>query len=368
MDWSPQQDDALRAVSKWLAAKAAPQVFRLFGHAGTGKTTMAVHLAQDIGSVCFASFTGKAALVMRRKGCDDASTIHSLIYRVEEGSGDHGEPRFVLNEDSEVARAALVVIDEASMCGAELAQDLLSFGTKVLVLGDPAQLPPVKDAGYFTECSPDFMLTEIHRQARDNPIIRLSMDIREGRRLELGTFGATRVITRKQLEPGAVTSADQVLVGLNRTRANYNRRMRELLGFAEKSKYPALGEKLICLRNDRTKGLLNGGIWTVARAQKKNKGDVVKLRVSPEDSAAGEREVKVHKAFFDGTEGDLDWPTRRNSSEFTYGYAITVHKSQGSQWQNVVLFDESAVFREDAKRWLYTGVTRAAEALTVVCS
>lgn len=365
MDWSPQQDAALKAVAAWFKDKDAPQVFRLFGFAGTGKTTLAVHLARDIASVCFASFTGKAALVMRRKGCVGASTIHSLIYELEEGMGP-GEPRFRLNKNSEVKHAKLVVIDECSMVGAELAEDLLSFGTKVLVLGDPAQLPPVKDAGYFTERQPDFMLTEIHRQAADNPIIRLSMDIREGRGLQNGTFGPMRVITREELDPTDVTKADQVLVGTNRTRALYNRRLRELLGFAAKSEWPQEGEKLICLKNDRSNGLLNGGMWTVGKSREKGKR--MKLRVLPEDSNAGYREVEVHKAFFDGTEGELPWSVRRDSSEFTYGYAITVHKSQGSQWSNIVLFDESATFREDARRWLYTGVTRAAESLTIVRS
>lgn len=366
MDWSPQQSAALTAVSTWLSAPKGPQVFRLFGYAGSGKTTLAVHLAKDVEHVCFASFTGKAALVMRRKGCTDASTIHSLIYELEEGMGP-GEPRFRLNKNSEVKHAKLVVIDECSMVGRELAEDLLSFGTKVLVLGDPAQLPPVKDAGYFTEREPDFMLTEIHRQAQDNPIIRLSMDIREGRSLEHGTFGPMRVVTREELDPAEVTKADQVLVGMNRTRAAYNRRLRELLGFAAKSEWPQVGEKLICLKNERANGLLNGGMWTVEKSREK--GQRMKLRISPEEGLAiGQREVEVHKAFFDGTESEIEWSKRKDSSEFTYGYAITVHKSQGSQWPNVMLFDESATFREDARRWLYTGVTRAAESLTIVRS
>lgn len=363
MDWSPQQDMALKAVAAWFANKDAPQVFRLFGYAGTGKTTLAVHLAQGIENVCFASFTGKAALVMRRKGCVGASTIHSLIYELEDGMGP-GEPKFILNKSSEVKHSKLVVVDECSMVGRELAEDLLSFGTKVLVLGDPAQLPPVKDAGYFTNRSPDFMLTEIHRQARDNPIIRLSMDVREGRGIQAGTFGTVRVVDRNDLDPAEVTKADQVLVGTNRTRATYNRRLRELHGFAAKSEWPQEGEKLICLKNDRSNGLLNGGMWTVLKSREK--GQTMKLRVGPDDDKGGQREVTVHKAFFDGTENDLAWHKRRESSEFTYGYAITVHKSQGSQWPNVMLFDESATFRDEARQWLYTGITRAAEALTIV--
>src|SRR5690606_12740333 len=159
-------ETALREVSRWLKDPNGQQVFRLFGWAGTGKSTLAVHLAKGVGKVVFAAFTGKAALVMRKRGCVGASTIHSLIYVLVEEKG--GEPKFVLNHDSDIVDADLVVIDEVSMVGAELAKDLLSFGKKVLVLGDPFQLPPVKDAGFFTNIDPDIMLTEIHRQAADN--------------------------------------------------------------------------------------------------------------------------------------------------------------------------------------------------------
>ena len=88
VEWSPQQEQALSAVSAWLKDKDGPQVFRLFGWAGTGKSTLARHLAQGVKSVKYAAFTGKAALVMRKRGCKGASTIHSLIYKlVNEGAG-----------------------------------------------------------------------------------------------------------------------------------------------------------------------------------------------------------------------------------------------------------------------------------------
>src|SRR4051794_16501624 len=142
MAWSPQQDKALQDVSAWLK-RGKPQVFRLFGYAGTGKTTLARHLAEHIdGDVVFAAYTGKAALVMRSRGCTDARTIHSLIYRPKDIETE--EPTFVINDESDAMGAALIVIDECSMVDEELGRDLLSFGKQVLVLGDPAQLPPVK--------------------------------------------------------------------------------------------------------------------------------------------------------------------------------------------------------------------------------
>ena len=158
-------------------------IFRLFGYAGTGKTTLARHIAEGVdGKVLFAAFTGKAALVMRSKGCPAASTIHSLIYQARE-SGEE-VPSFDLWDDAPASKAKLIVIDECSMVDAELGRDLMSFGVPVLVLGDPAQLPPIQGGGFFTDAEPDVMLTEVHRQAQDDPIVRLSMDIRAGNRLD----------------------------------------------------------------------------------------------------------------------------------------------------------------------------------------
>ncbi|QBR70939.1 ATP-binding protein [Beijerinckiaceae bacterium] len=362
MKWQPQQEAALMAVSAWLK-RGEPQLFRLFGYAGAGKTTLAKKIAEDIdGDVAFAAFTGKAALVLRSKGCKDARTIHSLIYRPRET--DTEEPTFVLNDDSAVSKASLVIIDECSMVDEELGRDLMSFGKPVLVLGDPAQLPPVKGGGFFTEGEPDVMLTEVHRQAADNPIIKMSMLVREGGRLPLGTYGESQVIERRDIDSGSVTAADQLLVGLNRTRRSYNKRMRELFGYA--NIFPEAGDKLVCLKNNKTKGLLNGGIWhvkTTATTRKKK----LALNIVPEDEPGRKPlRIGVLPEFFQGLEESLNLKTRRDSDEFDYGYALTVHKAQGSQWDHVILFDESFAFREHRARWLYTGITRAAERLTIV--
>ena len=362
MDFSPAQDRALEQVARWLADPGQPQVFRLFGFAGTGKTTLARHLAEHVdGEVAFGAFTGKAALVMRSKGCRDARTIHSMIYRPKDIEGD--APTFVLNDDSPAAKASLIVIDECSMVDEEMGRDLLSFGKKTLVLGDPAQLPPIQGGGYFTESEPDAMLTEVHRQAADDPIVRLSMDVREGKRLSYGTYGRSRIIAKSEIDAAAVTEADQILVGTNRTRKAYNRRLRELLGFS--GDHPNAGEKLVCLRNNRAKGLLNGGLFRVEKANGIKRGKV-SLSVKPEDIiGAKAMRVRILPAFFAGEE-DIPYALRKESDEFDYGYALTVHKAQGSQWDNVVLFDESYAFRENRARWLYTGITRAAERLTIV--
>ena len=364
--FAPQQDAALKAIAAWRKDKGAPQVFRLFGYAGTGKTTLARRIADDVdGSVVFGAFTGKAASVMRQKGCADAATIHSLIYRTKET--EEGGPAFSLNRAGPAAKADLIVIDECSMVDSDLGHDLLSFDKPVLVLGDPAQLPPVRGGGFFTEAEPDVMLTEVHRQAKDDPIVRMAMTVREGGRLELGEYGASRVVSRRSLDPTQVLDCDQVLVGMNKTRRLYNGRLRELAGHVDPM--PAVGEKLVCLRNDRTKGLLNGSTWTVQALRAPPRPDTIRLDVVPEDDAGTRKravDIKVLRAVISGSEEEIPAFLRRETDEFTYGYALTVHKAQGSQWDKVVLFDESFAFREHRARWLYTGLTRAAQAITVV--
>jgi exodeoxyribonuclease-5 len=364
--FTPHQDAALKAVSAWLQAgpgsRGTPQVFRLFGYAGTGKTTLARHLAEDVdGKVAYAAFTGKAALVMRRKGCAGASTIHSLIYRARE-SGEE-TPSFELWEEAPASKAKLIVIDECSMVDAELGRDLLSFGAPVLVLGDPAQLPPIQGGGFFTAAEPDAMLTEVHRQAADDPIIHLSMAVREGEYIEPGRYGDSEVVRKSALDPERVLAADQVLVGRNATRRSYNARLRERRGFADP--LPQADDKLVCLRNNRRKGLFNGGLWIV-RQRSAAHANTLGFRLAPDDDIGRAVKVSVRRECFIGGLDELDWQQRRRYDEFDYGYVLTVHKAQGSQWDDVVLFDESFAFAESRARWLYTGITRAARRLTVV--
>jgi exodeoxyribonuclease-5 len=374
MQVSPEQDAALKAVSNWLKKGQSP-LFRLFGYAGTGKTTLARYFAEHVdGDVQFAAFTGKAAQVLRSKGASNARTIHSLIYRPrgEEAIEDETtgktsiSPTFSLNRQSPVAKAALIIVDECSMVEEGLGRDLMSFGTPILVLGDPGQLPPISGGGFFTEAEPDYLLTEIHRQARDNPIIRLALDVREGRELMHGDYGTAQVISKNDVTQDLVLDADQVLVGTNRTRRRYNQRLRELKGFD--AMFPQAGDKLVCLRNDPAKGLLNGSLWKVMTSSKETVKPGINLLVSPEDEEPGRgvAKIKLLKAQFEDPEADIPWQTKKRYDDFDFGYALTVHKAQGSQWNKVVLFDESYAFRDSRERWLYTAVTRAAEELTIV--
>lgn len=364
MSFSPQQEGAIKAVRRWLAALNGPQVFYLAGYAGTGKTTIAKALAEDAGKVVFAAFTGKAALVLRSKGCRKASTIHSLIYKLDQEDERTGDAKFALNtHDSEAETADLIIIDEVSMVNEELGRDLLSFGTKVLVLGDPAQLPPVGGEGFFTKREPDFMLTEIHRQAAGNPILRLATTVREGGRLKVGSYGTSLVIPRADVKQKMVLGVDQVLCGTNKTRRITNEKMRTLLGRAGRF---VEGERVVALRNDREKGLLNGSLWEVDEVEFSDAMET-EMIITPLDKGMGVNaiEIKTHHAWLDGKEKELPWAEQREYSPVDYAYALSVHKAQGSQWDSVLILDESRVFKDDAAKHLYTAITRAAERVIV---
>jgi exodeoxyribonuclease-5 len=188
------------------------------------------------------------------------------------------------------------------------------------------------------------------------------MAVREGGYLEHGRYGESVVVGRDQVDRDAVLEADQVLVGRNKTRLTYNDRLRELKGLPFHE--PVVGDRMVCLRNNPRKRLLNGQIWIVTDTTRRSNGRWSLLLA--DDEGKGEARVLTHKAFFSGEEDAMSWPERRQFDEFTFGYCLTVHKAQGSQWDNVYLFDESFVFREERARWLYTGITRAAEKITIV--
>ena len=368
-----EQAKALDQVRAWLRSPALPhnQVFRLFGYAGTGKTTLARALAAEAkGRVVFGAYTGKAASVLKQKGCEGAATLHSLIYKPVVDADQ--KLSFVRNEDSELLGATLLIIDEVSMVNKDLGRELLSFHCKILVLGDPEQLPPVTGGGFFTDQKPDVMLTKIHRQAADNPIVRLAHRVRHKQKIEFGDehseAGTYRVVSGLTLTVDDVLAADQILVGTNELRHRFNRRARELLG--RRDPQPVRGDKLVCLKNNRPRGLYNGEVWYVAAVLPSNHDDQIHLSLtrSLDDDAFDTISVAVHQGLLIGAvqEDDLSAKDKKRCELFDYGYALTVHKAQGSQWDLVLLFDESSKFGEIAHRWLYTGVTRAAHHLTVV--
>jgi exodeoxyribonuclease-5 len=388
MKLANQQLQAIDAINRWMKT-SGEQIFRLFGYAGVGKTTIAKYVASD--ATLFCAFTGKAAYVLRQKGCE-AYTIHQLIYCPQERSKHQlkqlelklknteipeeiaalekqiefetkklNSPKFSLNPDSPVKTADLVIVDECSMVNEQMAKDLMSFGTKILVLGDPAQLPPVMGTGYFIKAKPDFMLTEIHRQAADNPIIQLATRVRNE---EWIRPDGDQVVKWGSMGPEEVLKYDQILVGRNATRKAINHRIRSLLGRTQD--IPEEGDRLVCLRNDHEVGLLNGSIWKTESCF--DGEEFLDLIVYDPDSNAGYIAVEAHRDYFLSSDAKTMLPfwVRKEAQEFDYGYALTVHKSQGSEWDKVLIFDESDSFGQDSAKHLYTAVTRAAKEVKVV--
>ena len=373
--WSPQQDQALAAVRAWQRDGGRP-FFYLDGYAGTGKSTLAAEIASRTkGETVFGAYTGKAAAVMRAKGCEGADTIDALIYRpllqvscADEPPCDEppcsGRCRFYrekfvgreLNLDSDVATARLAIVDEVSMVNELMGRDLLSFGTPVLVLGDTAQLPPIYGGGFFTAREPDFQLTEVHRQALGSPVIKSATRTRQGLPLRYGDYGLSAVVD--DIDIADMLDFDQIICGTHRTRHRLNRKIRRQLGF--RGSTPEVGEKVICLKNDRKKNLRNGTLWTVIEATELVAG-FIEMRVRGD--GGGMIDVVAPTEGFASYAGDgsdlLEQP-------FAFGYVITCHKAQGSQWNSVLAIDESRVFHADRHRWLYTAITRAVEQVVVV--
>jgi exodeoxyribonuclease-5 len=310
--------------------------------------------------VCFAAFSGKAASVMRLKGCPDATTIHNLIYLPPITL--NGRTIFPINERSRLWHAALLIIDEISMVDAKLAKDLFSFGVPILVLGDPAQLPPVKGLGFFNRRKPDFLLTFIHRQKLDSPIVDWSQQVREGKRLTIQERDGSFVKSKLDVDIEPFLNADQILVGRNDTRHRMNVRVRELRGLPHGQPQP--GDKLVCLKNVASKCLFNGEIWFVTELLETTR-EIIQMKIRSETGQRSDVTVSVPRELFEQAKPDLPAKRLNGLEQFTFAYALTVHKAQGSEWPSVVLYDESAQFPGSEAKWLYTGITRASSSIGV---
>ena len=433
---SDTQYRAIAAIRDWFENDTEQQqVFRLFGYAGTGKSTVLRFALEELGlehqrsdedresctpGVVTATFTGKAALVLRRKGTP-ARTIHSLIYSVIEATEEEVEaaelkideavaaarhlsgfdhttaqasieamrqavaemkrPRFALNPKSDAAHARLIVLDEVSMVGEEMARDLMSFGKPILVLGDPGQLPPIQGEGAFTKDAPDIMLTEIHRQAEESAIIRLATMARQGEAIGFGQYDSHVWKMRKgDVSPEQALRGGQVICGMNATRLQLNNAMRRAAGFGPGMLPTGPAEKIICLKNQNDLGLINGMFITLDDVVDEASPyfsavvtDEDGNRIGPPQQDGSRGRLRIYKGHFedhlafDKQRHDRDWKSKRMLTEATFGWAITGHKSQGSQWENVVVWDDGLGRTElDRRRWLYTVITRAEQGLVIL--
>ena len=380
-------EDQKTVLSKALEAMDDHSLVSIGGHAGTGKSSLIPFIVlnrKELGTTAFCCFTGKAANVLRRKltaaGIDESragyiGTIHGLIYTPK--LNKHGvveewkRKDAIQNDDGE--NITQIVVDECSMVNDRLLLDLKSYRTPILLVGDHGQLPPVDGSGIID--SPMFRLEKIHRQVADNPIIQLSQTIRETGDIpkDLQESEEIRFVSSKQLGSVLDSGFSQygldmgLLVRSNAKRVSFNR-------FATKG-VPAVGQFVTCLRNQPP--IFNG-----------MRGEILELKpvhihwyqakiLFPEDGL--EVSALINKHQFN-QEQTLDMETLRKKFKypmphpytglmFDFGFALTVHKAQGSAFEEVVIFPERwpSIDKgtDNYKRWLYTGVTRAAKRLHI---
>ena len=365
------QPQALDTVMAWYntPVKQRSQIFRLYGGAGVGKTTIANCLQNEC-RVAYMTLSGKAALVMRKKGCEGASTIHSAIYRVVEDGDDH---YFELNPDSAVINDCdIIVVDEVGMVDQVIGRDLESFRKPILVLGDKFQLPPPSDSpSYFTAAPGDFTMNKVLRQTGDSPILDLAYKVLNGEKLAPGKYGDSIVYSSKVNQATldrAMMEATQVLCGKNITRAYGNATIRKGLNRVGNpfDYLPVVGDTLICLRNDHKKGILNGEQFIVQELLDRDLGSVMAMKVkSLDNEMALPIEMFVPFNYFNGTEDQMPRHERANYDQATYSNLMTVHKAQGSQWTDGLVLDESYVFREFKRNHLYTAITRFSDKVAI---
>ncbi len=388
MELTRKQEEGLKiAVDRY---RKGEKYTVIAGYAGSGKSTLVRFIIDALRikehKVCYATFTGKAAQVLLTKGNKNVSTLHKLLYRsIPKPTG--GFIRIPVED----VPYDVIVVDEVSMAPKELMTLLATYNVHIICLGDPFQLPPIdKESNNHILDNPHIFLDEVMRQAQESEIIRLTMDIREGKIITPHRGKEVIVANKSELNTGMLQWADQVICGTNNMRVGINNQMRDLLGHHGG---PKDGDKIICLRNywdtfadnedplvNGTIGYLNNSYESFLNIPKRLGGgsiDIISGKFMS-DSGAKFDSLDMDKKLITTGEKSLDWKLsyqlNKNPKtrylvpfEFTYAYAITCHKAQGSEFDKVLVVEESFPFaKEEHARWLYTACTRASEKLVLV--
>lgn len=365
MKLSSDQEKAVSELRRFLMSD--DKIHRLQGAAGCGKSTVISQVLGDRDDVTYTAPTAKAASVLRGKGVD-AVTLHSLMYQpVEVRDEKTGKPKLAFKENprSPLQGGGIVVVDEASMCPGFIAAKLMEYPIKVIAVGDPFQLPPVKSSGSLLTGKPDSLLTQVHRTALDSPVLELATYVRErGQLPRVFERGQTRVVDSVN-DAGDLTGYDVTLVGKHVTRHKANDHIRQLKG--RSSRLPEPGEKVLAKRNDLEKGLINGCLYEVKKVLTEP-GDMLYTELMDDE---GLRIPTTAWSWGFVPEGldkleEMGFKDRAENAELWHGEAITTHSSQGSEFPRILVVDESRTFRAYKSQWLYTAVTRASESVTVV--
>lgn len=389
-----KQEEGLKiAIERY---KAGEPYTCIAGYAGTGKSTLIQFIISalqiDPKKVCYVAYTGKAAQVLRQKGCPNPITAHKLLYKAKPmPNGTYKfEPKLILDDEY-----SLIIVDEISMLPKEMWERLLKHKVHVIACGDPFQLPPIdKDSDNHILDKPHVFLDEIMRQAYDSEIIRFSMWIREGKPIsDFPASGAqVLMVNPNEVVTGMYNWADQILCATNAKRHDINKNMRNIKGYG---KEPMIGDKIISLKNQweffsnnrfAPSPLSNGSIGTIKELNKKeitppfwiSASNIPVLYTTMVDDNGDQFDyIPIdYKALTTGEKfltGQQEFQMKKSNKcpdppfEFAYAYGITVHKAQGSEWSKVLIFEERFPFEaEEHARWAYTAATRASDKLVWV--
>jgi exodeoxyribonuclease-5 len=317
---------------------------KLSGYAGTGKSTIVKHLAELLPNFAVCAYTGKAASVLKKKGIDRAQTIHSLIYRAY--TDDKNQVRFSLSPGLDCEG---IIVDEASMVSEPIYRDLKWFGKPMIFVGDHGQLEPIGDK-FNLMSEPDYRLETIHRNAGE--IAHFAQHIRNGYRPSGWQFkgsGDKIKFVPKGGHVPIVSKVDQVICAFNKTRAEMNILAREQFRMDPLS--PCVGDRVMCLKNDKGSGLFNG-----------MQGEIAMLYGDGEFAFESDgHAVDVH--YDENTFNQVKYEFERDGPiPFDYAYAITAHRAQGSEYDSVMVLEQRCDLW-DHKRWAYTAASRAKELL-----
>ena len=415
---NPGQQAAVAAIETWLANPDRASFFLLFGGAGTGKTfCVRTLIERRIGRIVFTAPTNKATKVLRQTLTSEGfkpecATTYSLLGLRLEANGEVKELREP-EDPIDLNGVRLIVVDEGSMVNAELFKHLRNasdgFGIPVLVMGDAAQLPPVKEtASPVWGIRDRAELTQVMRYG--DSLLAFATEVREAQAL---AFPRIRVRDMNDSERGLFTlgpgfelrireAAEARLfdipdeAGMARAKViswrnvkvdQYNRLIRSAIFGAEAARAAWLtGDRVIFTAPARTlddqplaatddEGLVDGldegwhplyeqyKVWNIRILL--DSGRVVTARVMHEASArdyANELESLAATARVDKRRWRDYWALREAFHQLRHGYAVTAHRAQGSTYEQVfvdwrdILINQN---RKEAYQCLYVAVTRA---------
>lgn len=420
--FTSQQEEAMRLIGRWYRQERG-RPFILNGYAGCGKTTVAKYISEKIGigsdEVIYIAYTGKAALQLRKKGCEDATTIHKLLYKpvLKDKERLHemmrNRDKLIVNsheykkicsdimkekqrlrelsfesrpDEARIAKSRLVVVDESSMINEKIASDLSRIGLPIIYCGDPFQLPPIKGDSPVARMQPNMFLTDVVRQALDNPILRLATNLRQEKYFSYSPINevngdmSLKIIPMSNPDYEIYEDHDQVICGTHKSRYTLNRNLRSRrIGRGEIKENDrflvAKGDKIIFGANHDDISIFNGSIGILdeisesetTKVYKDHNGKIEKidkdfLLISGETAETKFEDYDVWGGMLKVLKKPDDAPICQN---IDYSYAITCHRSQGSEWDSVLVHYDPW-WPEMRNRWIYTALTRAAKRCTIV--